>query len=114
MARESRPARRAAAADAPVAEALARVLGTTTSLAQLTQGAHWNIEGESFFDSLTFRSDGKVDVVLVGVRHEGAYEAESGGVTITAPNGERTSLTLGSNGCLTHPIAGTYCLATSR
>jgi hypothetical protein len=78
------------------------------------QGEYIGKEGESFFDSLTFRSDGKVDVVLVGVRHEGAYEAESGGVTITAPNGERTSLTLGSNGCLTHPIAGTYCLATSR
>jgi hypothetical protein len=73
------------------------------------QGQYIGKEGESFFDSLTFRSDGRVEVVLVGVRHEGAYEAEGDQVTITAPNGERSSLTLGSNGCLTHPIAGTYC-----
>jgi hypothetical protein len=73
------------------------------------QGEYLGKEGESFFDSLTFRSDGKVEVVLIGVRHEGAYEVDGDLVTITAPSGDRTPLRLGSNGCLTHPIAGTYC-----
>src|SRR6185312_97893 len=66
-------------------------------------------KGESFFDSLTFRSDGKVEVVLIGVRHEGGYEVNGDQVTITAPSGDRTPLQIASNGCLTHPIAGTYC-----
>jgi hypothetical protein len=73
------------------------------------EGEYVGKRGESFFDSLTFRSDGKVEVVMIGVRHEGTFEADGGQVTITAPNGERTPLTLESNGCLTHPIAGTYC-----
>ena len=73
------------------------------------QGEYIGKKGESFFDSLTFRSDGKVEVVLIGVRHEGIYEVDGDQVTITAPNGERNPLRLDSNGCLTHPIAGTYC-----
>jgi hypothetical protein len=73
------------------------------------QGAYVGKKGESFFDSLTFRSDAKVEVVLIGVRHEGRYDVEGDQVTITAPNGERTPLRLDSNGCLVHPIAGTYC-----
>jgi hypothetical protein len=73
------------------------------------QGEYIGKKGDSFFDSLTFRSDGKVEVVLIGVRHEGAYEVDGDQVTITAPNGERNPLRLDSNGCLTHPIAGTYC-----
>jgi hypothetical protein len=66
-------------------------------------------KGESFFDSLTLRSDGKVDVVMIGIRHEGSYEVDGDEVTITAPNGQQTPLKLDSSGCLTHPIAGTYC-----
>lgn len=73
------------------------------------QGEYIGTKGESFFDSLTFRSDGQVEVVLIGVRHEGSFEADGDQVTITAPSGDRTPLRLGSNGCLTHPIAGTYC-----
>jgi hypothetical protein len=72
-------------------------------------GEYVGKKGESFFDSLTFRSDGKVDVVMIGVRHEGVYETDGDQVFITAPNGERTPLRIESNGCLTHPIAGTYC-----
>ncbi|HVQ13068.1 MAG TPA: hypothetical protein VMS40_05735 [Vicinamibacterales bacterium] len=66
-------------------------------------------KGETFFESLTLRSDGKVDVVMIGVRHEGSYEVDGDQVTITAPNGQKTPLKLDSSGCLTHPIAGTYC-----
>lgn len=66
-------------------------------------------KGETFFDSLTLRSDHKVDVVMIGVRHEGSYEVDGDQVTITAPNGQTTPLKLDSSGCLTHPIAGTYC-----
>jgi hypothetical protein len=73
------------------------------------EGEYVGKQGESFFDSLTFRSDGKVEVVLIGVRHEGSYEVDGDHVTITAPNGDRNPLRLESNGCLTHPIAGTYC-----
>ena len=56
------------------------------------EGEYVGKKGESFFDSLTFRSDGKVEVVMIGVRHEGTFEADGGQVTITAPNGERTPL----------------------
>jgi hypothetical protein len=73
------------------------------------EGKYVGKEGESFFDSLTLRSDGKVDVVMIGVRHEGSYEVDGDQVIITGPNGERTPLAIDSNGCLTHPIAGTYC-----
>ncbi len=73
------------------------------------EGEYVGKKGESFFDSLTFRSDGKVEVVMIGVRHEGIFETDGDQVTITAPNGQRTPLTLDSSGCLTHPMAGTYC-----
>jgi len=73
------------------------------------EGEYVGKKGESFFDSLTLRSDGKVDVVMIGVRHEGSYEVDGDQVTITAPNGQKTPLKLDSSGCLTHPIAGTYC-----
>jgi hypothetical protein len=73
------------------------------------EGEYIGKKGESFFDSLTLRSGGKLEVVLIGVRHEGAYVVEDDQVTITAPSGDRTPLRLDSNGCLTHPIAGIYC-----
>jgi hypothetical protein len=77
------------------------------------EGQYVGRKGESFFDSLTFRSDGRVEVVLIGVRHEGAYEVDGDQVTITAPNGERTPLRRDSSGCLTHAIGGTYCKSGS-
>jgi hypothetical protein len=73
------------------------------------EGEYVGKKGDSFFDSLTFRSGGKVEVVMIGIRHEGTFESDGNQVTITAPNGQRTPLTLDSSGCLTHPIAGTYC-----
>lgn len=82
---------------------------TATACGGGVEGEYVGKKGESFFDSLTFRSDGKVEVVMIGVRHEGTFEADGDQVTITAPNGDRTPLRLDSGGCLTHPIAGTYC-----
>lgn len=73
------------------------------------EGEYIGKKGESFFDSLTLGPGGRLEVVMIGVRHEGTYEASGGEVTITAPNGQRTPLRIDSNGCLTHPIAGTYC-----
>ena len=73
------------------------------------EGEYIGKKGESFFDSLTLRSGGKLDVVMIGVRHEGTYEVDGDQVIITASNGQRTPLHVESNGCLTHPIAGTYC-----
>src|SRR5688500_6951226 len=73
------------------------------------EGEYIGKTGESFFDSLTLRSGGKLDVVMIGVRHEGTYAVDGDQVIITASNGQRTPLHVESNGCLTHPIAGTYC-----
>jgi hypothetical protein len=70
---------------------------------------HYIGRPEAFFDSLTFKPDGTVDVVLVGVRHEGRFTADRDGVTLTAPGGEESRLTLESSGCLTHRFVGTYC-----
>jgi hypothetical protein len=78
------------------------------------QGEYVGKKGESFFDSLTFRSDGKVEVVLIGVHHEGSYLVDGDQVTLTSPSGERTPLRLDSSGCLTHPVAGTYCKGANR
>jgi hypothetical protein len=80
-----------------------------TACGGAVEGEYVGKKGESFFDSLTLRSDGKVDVVMIGVRHEGSYEVDGDQVTITAPNGQKTELKLNSSGCLTHPVAGTYC-----
>jgi hypothetical protein len=84
-----------------------------TACGGAVEGEYVGKKGESFFDSLTLRSDGKVDVVMIGIRHEGSYEVDGDQVTITAPNGQKTPLKLDSSGCLTHPIAGTYCKGAS-
>jgi hypothetical protein len=94
---------RAVATTALVLCALAAACGGSV------EGEYIGKKGESFFDSLTLRSGGKLDVVMIGVRHEGTYEVDGDQVIITASNGQRTPLHVDSNGCLTHPIAGTYC-----
>jgi hypothetical protein len=51
-----------------------------------------------------------VDVVLIGVTHEGTYEMDGDTVTVVGANGTRTPLTLASNGCLDGGgLVGTYC-----
>jgi hypothetical protein len=67
-------------------------------------------QDDTFIDSLTFKSGGKVDVELVGVTHEGTYEIDGNSVTVVAPNGTKTPLTIASNGCLEGGgLVGTYC-----
>jgi hypothetical protein len=73
------------------------------------QGEYLGKDGETFFNSLTFRSDGKVEIVFVGAKHEGTYEVDDGAVTMTAPNGDKTLLRPNAEGCLTNSLIGTYC-----
>jgi hypothetical protein len=66
-------------------------------------------QGETFFESLTFRSDDKVEVVFINQTAEGAYEVDGNTVTMTAPNGDKTAFVLEGDGCLTNSLIGTYC-----
>lgn len=75
------------------------------------QGEYLGRDGETFFNSLTFRSDGKVEIVFIGAKHEGIYEVNDGAVTMTAPDGDRTQLRHDADGCLTNSLIGTYCKA---
>ena len=77
---------RAAATTALVLCTLAAACGGSV------EGEYIGKKGESFFDSLTLRSGGKLDVVMIGVRHEGTYEVDGDQVIITASNGQRTPL----------------------
>ncbi|HLG54869.1 MAG TPA: hypothetical protein VI485_06035 [Vicinamibacterales bacterium] len=67
-------------------------------------------KGETIIDALTFKPGGKVDVTMIGLTHEGAFEIDGRTVTVIAPNGTRTPLTIASNGCLEGAgLVGTYC-----
>jgi hypothetical protein len=66
-------------------------------------------KGETFFESLTFRSDNKVEVVFINQKAEGTYEVDGDAVTMTAPNGDKARLVLDDNGCLTNSLIGVYC-----
>ena len=66
-------------------------------------------KGETFFESLTFRSDKKVEIVFINQQAEGSYEVDGDSVTMTVPNGDKARLTLDDNGCLTNSLIGTYC-----
>jgi hypothetical protein len=67
-------------------------------------------KGETIIDTLTFKPGGKVDVTMIGITHEGAFEIDGRTVTVIAPNGTRTPLTIASNGCLEGGgLIGTYC-----
>jgi hypothetical protein len=66
-------------------------------------------KGETFLDSITFVSDERVQVVFIGQTREDTYVLDGSTVTITAPNGQRSAFTVGSDGCLTNQLLGTYC-----
>jgi hypothetical protein len=65
---------------------------------------------DSLLGSMTFKDDGKVDVVLInGIGGEGTYEVDGDRVRVTA-NGQTNELTIGSDDCLHGPIMmGTLC-----
>jgi hypothetical protein len=65
---------------------------------------------DSLLGSMTFKDDGKVDVVLInGIGGEGTYEVDGDKVRVTA-NGQSNELTIGSDDCLHGPIMmGTLC-----
>jgi hypothetical protein len=64
--------------------------------------------GDTFFDSMTLGADGRAEVVLIGVTHPATYELDGDAITLTAPDGTQTRFAVG-DGCLRHPIAGTFC-----
>ena len=66
-------------------------------------------KGETFFESLTFRSDNKVEIVFINQLAEGSYEVDGDAVTMTAPNGDKARFALDDDGCLTNSLVGTYC-----
>ena len=66
-------------------------------------------KGETFFESLTFRSDNKVEIVFINQKAEGAFEVAGNTITMTVPNGDKAALVLDGNGCLTNSLIGTYC-----
>jgi hypothetical protein len=77
------------------------------------QGEYLGKDGETLFNSLTFRSDGKVEIVFVGGKHEGRYEADGESIVMTSPNGDKTLLRVNANGCLTNSLIGIYCKGRS-
>jgi hypothetical protein len=92
----------------------ARFLALGTAL--LVIGCGGGVKGtyvggnDSLLGSLTFKDDGKVDVVLInGIGGEGTYEVDGDKVRVTA-NGQTNELTIASDDCLHGPIMmGTLC-----
>ena len=66
-------------------------------------------KGQTFFESMTFVSDKTVEIEFIGLKHQRAYTIDGDKLTITAPDGQQATLTVDSNGCLTHELLGTYC-----
>ncbi|HVG71193.1 MAG TPA: hypothetical protein VM819_09795 [Vicinamibacterales bacterium] len=69
----------------------------------------YNGGDDSFLKSMTFKGDGKVDVVLInGVGGEGTYEVDGDKVRVSA-NGNTNELTIDGD-CLRGPLmVGTLC-----
>ena len=66
-------------------------------------------KGETFFESLTFRSDSKVEIVFINQTAEGTYEVDGNAITMTVPHGDRARLVLDDKGCLRNSLIGIYC-----
>jgi len=76
------------------------------------EGEYVGVEGDSMIESITLGSDGVASVVYpmgFGTSGPGSYMVEGNTVHVTVPGGERTSLEIDANGCLTHFFVGTYC-----
>lgn len=65
--------------------------------------------GSALVSSLTFTSEGKVEVTGMGITKEGTYELEGTKVKITV-SGDTTIMTLDENGCLDGgAMLGKFC-----
>ena len=84
--------------------------------ALLIAGCGGGVEGtyvggdDSLMQSMTFKSDGKVDVVIInGIGGEGTCVVDGKVVRVSA-NGSTTEFTIGDDDCLHGPLmAGTLC-----
>lgn len=86
-------------------------LGAALLLTGCSSGPQGTYHGgdDSFLTSMTFKDDGKVDVVLInGIGGEGTFEVDGDKVRVSA-NGSVTEFTLDDD-CLRGPLmAGTLC-----
>ena len=93
-----------------------RIRPLSLGAALLLAGCGGGVEGtyvggdDSLMKSMTFKSEGKVDVVLInGVGGEGTFEVDGKVVRVSA-NGTTTEFTIGDDDCLHGPLmAGTLC-----
>lgn len=69
-------------------------------------------EGDGFFESLTFKSGGKVEITFMGMTKEGDYELEGGKKVKITMGGDTQILTIDDKGCLDGGgLIGRYCKA---
>ena len=76
------------------------------------EGEYVGVEGDSLIESITLGSDGVASVVYpmgFGTSGPGSYTVEGSTVHVIVPGGDKTSLEIDANGCLTHFFVGTYC-----
>ncbi|HPF26586.1 MAG TPA: hypothetical protein P5528_06615 [Steroidobacteraceae bacterium] len=73
-----------------------KTIPTTVLLALLAAGCAPGVSGSytpassnAMFQSLTFKSGGKVEFTILGATIEGNYEVEDGKVKLTGPEGSR-------------------------
>jgi hypothetical protein len=93
---------------------LACVLALTVACGGSGVQGRYLPQGDTFFQSMTFRPDGKVEIMFINSHNVGAYAVDGDNVTITSPNGEQARLTIDANGCLTSQVLGTYCKDGAR
>ena len=64
---------------------------------------------DAFFQSLEFKSDGKVEITFMGMAREGTYVIEDDRVKVTA-SGDTQIFKIRDDGCLAGGgLVGTYC-----
>ena len=64
-----------------------------------------------FFESLTFKGDGKVEVIFLGVTSEGSYEIEDERIRVSV-NGQTVIMSVADDGCIEGGgMLGRYCKA---
>jgi hypothetical protein len=71
------------------------------------QGTYVGVKGQSFFDHVELKGEGKVVVTLVGVAYDATYEVK--GSTVVVNHGGQISELKVEQGCLVDPIGGRYC-----
>ena len=69
---------------------------------------------DAFFQSLEFKSDGKVEITFMGMAREGTYVIEDDRVKVTA-SGDTQIFKIRDDGCLAGGgLVGTYCKGGER